>query len=248
MSEEKSVCQFFRVGYCKFKSMCKLKHVEEECKIENCSSESCEKRHRKPCFYWKKFGNCKIGNKCAYKHEKRADIVDLENKIEGLLGKISEKDTIIGKLVEDVKNLTAEVKKLKDTASQANLVREEKKASLEEKQERVPKDDATVEIKAKEFINKNLKHLENMKKEVKKCRKNGKDVREKIMTVYRKMKDEVRNCDLDPKSSVRHFNCSFTVDEFENQIQNVEANDRDESLMVIEEFITEFEQELMNEV
>ena len=40
-----------------------------------------------------------------------------------------------------------------------------------------------------------------MKKEVKKSRKNGKDVRGKIMTVYRTMKEEVRN----PQSYVRHF-------------------------------------------
>ena len=52
------------------------------------------------------------------------------------------------------------------------------------------------------------------------------------MTVYRRMKEEVRNCELDPQSYLRHFNCSFTVDEFETQIEKVDPIDRDESLEV----------------
>ena len=61
------------------------------------------------------------------------------------------------------------LKKSKDTARQANLASEDKNVILEEEDETdcVPNYDDTVKIK----------------KEVKKSRKNGKDVREKIMTV-----------------------------------------------------------------
>ena len=95
------------------------------------------------------------------------------------------------------------MKKLKDTASQANLASEDKNVALEKKDKTdcVPNGDDRVEMKAKDFIRKIFKHLDEMKKEVKKSRKNGKDVRGKIMTVYRTMKEEVRN----PQSYVRHF-------------------------------------------
>ena len=250
MSQEKAVCQFFRVGYCKYKTMCKLLHVKEECMSENCSSESCVKRHRKPCFYWKKFGNCKIGNKCEYKHDKRDDIKDLENKIDDLVAKNNAKDAIIEKLVEDVKSLATEVKMLKDTASKLNFVGAEKSVTLEEKEGSdiidnsavVLNVEATVENKAKEFINRNIEHLNNMKKEVKKSKKNSKGVREKIKTFYSKMKDEVQNCDLDSESSQRHNDCCFMLPHLEDQIEKwIKTNDKDEFLEVIEEFITEFD-------
>ena len=246
MSQEKSVGQFFRVGYCKYKTMCKLLHVKEECMSENCSSESCVKRHRKPCFYWKKFGNCKIGNKCEYKHDKRDDIKDLENKIDNLVAINNAKDTIIEKLVEDVKNLATEVKMLKDTASKLNFVGAEKSVTLEEHEESenivVLNGEATEENKAKEFINRNIEHLNEMKNEVKKCRKNSKGVKEKIKTVYSKMKDEVKRCDLDSESSKRHNDCCFMLPHLEDQIEKwIKTNDKDEFLEVIEEFITEFD-------
>ena len=261
--ENQNVCRYHKFGYCKFKTSCKFKHVTVVCDDDRCNNQNaCQKRHPRVCKYFINFGSCKLGSACAYAHQTRRKvenerlgqkldelmriinekdevIKNLSNKIDDLIQKNQEKDNKIDKLVN-------EVKKLKDTASQANLASEDKNVTLEEKDETecVPNNDDTVEMKAKEFITKNLKHLDEMKKEVKKSRKNGKDVRGKIMTVYRRMKEEVKNCELDPKSYVRHFNCSFTVDEFETQIEKVDPNDRDESLEVIEEFITEFENEL----
>ena len=97
----------------------------------------------------------------------------------------NEKDAIIEKLVEDVKNLTLEVKILKDTASQTNSVRDEKNFTIEENGENVPNanndssevlnDDSTVEIEAKDSINKDNQQHNEMKKE--KSKKNGKKVK-----------------------------------------------------------------------
>ena len=101
--------------------------------------------------------------------------------------------------------------------------------------------EANVENKAKEFINRNLEHLNEMKNEVKKSRKNSKGVREKIKTVYSKMKGEVKNCDLDSESSKRYNDCCFMLPHLEDQIEKwIKTNDKDEFLEVIEEFITEF--------
>ena len=97
----------------------------------------------------------------------------------------NEKDAIIEKLVEDVKNLTLEVKILKDTASQTNSVREEKNFKIEENGENVPNanndssevlnDDSTVEIEVKDSINKDHQQHNEMKKV--KSKKNGKKVK-----------------------------------------------------------------------
>ena len=139
---------------------------------------------------------------------------------------------------------------LKDTASKLNFVGAEKSVTLEENEESdnignsavVLNGEATVEKKAKEFINRNLEHLNEMRNEVKKSRKNSKGVREKIKTVYSKMKDEVKNCDLDSESSKRHNDCCFMLPHLEDQIEKwIKTNDKDEFLEVIEEFITEFD-------
>ena len=97
----------------------------------------------------------------------------------------NEKDAIIEKLVEDMKNLTLEVKILKDTASQTNSVRNEKKFKIEENGENVPNanndssevlnDDSTVEIEVKDSINKDHQQHNEMKKV--KSKKNGKKVK-----------------------------------------------------------------------
>ena len=97
----------------------------------------------------------------------------------------NEKDAIIEKLVEDVKNLTLEVKILKDTASQTNSVRDEKNFKIEENGENVPNanndrtevlnDDSNVEIEVKDSINKDHQQHNEMKKV--KSKKNGKKVK-----------------------------------------------------------------------
>ena len=76
------------------------------------------------------------------------------------------RDALIEKLVEDVKNLTIEIKILKDAASQTNFVGEEKNATFDDNEETEPNgndgsstvlnDEATVETEATEVINKNL--------------------------------------------------------------------------------------------
>ena len=74
------------------------------------------------------------------------------------------RDALIEKLVEDVKNLTIEIKMLKDAA---NLVGEEKNITFDDNEESEPNgndgisstvlnDEATVETEAEEVINKNL--------------------------------------------------------------------------------------------
>ena len=48
------------------------------------------KRHPKACFYWMKFGNCKLGSHCAYKHGKSKEFEKIE-KIETKMNEVLEK-------------------------------------------------------------------------------------------------------------------------------------------------------------
>ena len=59
---------------------------------------------------------------------------------------------------------------------------------------------------------------------------------------------KLKNCDIDSGSGKRHYDCCFTLNHFEDQIERwIESNDKDEFLEVIEEFITEFDN-MLNEV
>ena len=128
-----TICNFFKYGYCKFKMSCKNKHVTTVCDDEKCNPIKCEKRHPRLCKYISNYGSCKLGSICAYSHdhkrknenerlEKKLDeliamvtkkiemIAKCENKIEDLMQRNREKDAIIHKLVNDVKELDKMVK------------------------------------------------------------------------------------------------------------------------------------------
>ena len=203
-----------------------MSHVEEECKIKNCS-EKCDKRHPKACFYWVKFGDCKIGKNCAYKHEKNTDIEKLEMKIEELNKKISEKDSIIETKFNDLLEKINE----KDQIIEG-LVKDVSK--LKERVDKIDDyDDATVEEKAKEFCLKNLNHLDDMEKEIRRSRKNFKD-KSKIFTD--KMQHEIKNFGLFPGDYIRHHNCTFEVFEMQYALKQMDTNNEKEMILKLIEF------------
>ena len=235
-----NVCVHFKYGYCKYKTKCRLNHVEEECKNKSCS-ENCDKRHPKACFYWVKFGNCKIGKNCAYKHEKNGDIEKLEMKIEeinkkisemgnvienkfnDLLEKIKEKDQIIEGLVKDVSKIKTQIENEKDIEN-----------GEDETNDDDDYDDATVERKAKEFCMKNLKHLDDLEKDIRRSRKNFKD-KAKVFTD--KMYDEIDNFGIYPGDYTRHHNCTFEVFEMQYALKKMDANNEKEKILKLIEFI-----------
>ena len=106
---------------------CKNKHVTTVCDDEKCKPKECEKRHPRLCKYISNYGSCKLGSVCAYSHDdhkKKNENERLEKKldeliamvtkkndiIEDLLQRNREKEAIIDKLVNDVKELDKIVK------------------------------------------------------------------------------------------------------------------------------------------
>ena len=122
-----TICNFFKYGYCKFKMSCKNKHVTLVCNDDKCNQSKCEKRHPRLCKYISNYGSCKLGSVCAYSHddhkrknenerlEKKLDeliamVTKKNDIIEDLLQRNREKEAIIDKLVNDVKELDKIVK------------------------------------------------------------------------------------------------------------------------------------------
>ena len=82
MMAVENICKFFKFGYCKFKSNCKNKHVEEICSEKKCNQIECDKRHPRVCKYYVIHGDCKLGSNCAYAHNnKNIEMEKMEQKV-----------------------------------------------------------------------------------------------------------------------------------------------------------------------
>lgn len=63
-------CIRSKFGFCKFGNQCKDTHFSETCEKDNCSGNSCDKRHPVACYFYDRFGRCKFSVYCCYKHAK----------------------------------------------------------------------------------------------------------------------------------------------------------------------------------
>ena len=63
----KNVCRHYKVGYCKFATTCKHKHIEKECEDKDCNKK-CLNRHIKACRYGSR---CKRFSDCEFKHNEK---------------------------------------------------------------------------------------------------------------------------------------------------------------------------------
>ena len=84
-------CPYYDRGYCKHGYECFNKHPRKVCEDQNCSGESCDKRHPNPC----KFGiRCKHSrNKvCLYLH---VTLASDDSKINALANKFNQKFEVL---------------------------------------------------------------------------------------------------------------------------------------------------------
>ena len=88
------VCLYFKFGYCRYQQTCRKLQVNELCDREGCDTTSCDKRHPKPCRYWRDYGNCKFQNYCLYGHRsyeiRKTEFETMKNKLELLEIQISQ--------------------------------------------------------------------------------------------------------------------------------------------------------------
>ena len=245
----KKVCQFFRFGFCKYRLRCKLQHVKEVCHLEECSYENCQIRHPKRCFYFNKYGNCKLGSNCAYKHEKSR----VESKLDAILKKNNEKDDLIRQLLNDVKELKAKVVELTNKNEQlVNRVDEINSWISEVEAPQVEDDDKEEKIGAAgytdgqlidlavKYSKRSLNQLDTMKEDVLKCRKND-TLRKKFKSHSVSMEDDMYS----HKFAMPHqitFVHNVLLDGFNNPPDDInkENNVKVEALKVIDKCIEQF--------
>ena len=94
---EQKVSKFNQMGYCKFGKECHRYHEDKVCQNKNCNPNKCRNRHPKECKYYAQNSFCKFGTDCRFIHP------DIVKKYE------------FGSVVDDIKNLKAEVDFLKNT-------------------------------------------------------------------------------------------------------------------------------------
>ena len=191
---------FYKYGYCKFKTNCKNKHVTQVCDDEKCSQTKCHKRHPRMCRFFFNFGTCKLGNLCAYKHDKNNEFEKLEKKMNDVLRRSMEKDNLIKDLVEDVKKLIQKNEEKDDKIQK--LVKEvielkEKAIKSQEEEDDVEKEETTGNEDVDAFVKfskKSVKLLNSMETDLKKSRK--------VETMKKKFKNHKAKIEVEAYSSI----------------------------------------------
>ena len=92
-------CFFNKYGFCKYSDSCRKYHEKRICEKLDCEIRDCHLRHPKVCKYYRDFGFCKFSEWCKFSHK--------VSKFE-----INDKDSIITKLEEKVKNLEMKIEEI----------------------------------------------------------------------------------------------------------------------------------------
>ena len=145
----KTVCPYYRVGYCKYKNKCRLFHPKENCGDRKGRDKACIKRHRKSC----KFGQtCSRKEYCEFLHDQQVKVNETIKKpttrqLE-LEETIKEKDNKIEELSEKVKTLeksfSSMLEKIKSLTTNEQGMRDKVKA-IESIQKKVDQNTAKIE-------------------------------------------------------------------------------------------------------
>ena len=114
VSDQFKKCNFYNVGYCRYKERCSYRHPKNNCLVPACRNKSCDKRHPKDCKFQNHDRKCRHGDNCAYKHGKSDDekTKPLENRLQEQSVLLKVKDGMIKKKDDEIKNLKEQNKSL----------------------------------------------------------------------------------------------------------------------------------------
>ena len=102
----REVCLFDKFSFCRNGVKCLKVHLKEVCQNRECEYRKCNKRHPKPCRFFRENGFCKFGTSCRYSHRVSREIEENNKKIEAL-------EKVTDKLSKQVADQEAEIKALK---------------------------------------------------------------------------------------------------------------------------------------
>ena len=102
----REVCLFDKFAFCKNGVRCSRVHLKEVCLNRKCDYRKCNKRHPRPCRFFRDNGFCKFGPSCRYSHRVSSEIEESNKKIESL-------EKVTEKLSKQVADQDAVIKALK---------------------------------------------------------------------------------------------------------------------------------------
>ena len=204
-----NVCQMFKYGYCKFKSVCRKQHILEKCTKSSCEINTCSQRHPAICRYLRDIHYCKFGEWCSFEHnfvDNVQGIKELTKKVKAIEKLVEEKSKIIESLEKKI--IEKEENVLGILENKINIFEESLQSmnkSLVEKDLYISGLEATIrtnDIKFEEFEKENSLKIEALDKINKENVKNIKVL---------KMKLEEKFCEIQqsPKDLFKCTKCDF---------------------------------------
>ena len=121
----REVCLFDKFSFCKNGVRCLKIHLKEVCQNRECDYKKCNKRHPRPCRFYRMNGFCKFGTSCRYSHRLPREVEEQNDKIES----IEKENAELKKQVDDQnakikelegKLLEIESRELKNLQNQVN--------------------------------------------------------------------------------------------------------------------------------
>ena len=236
------ICMFDKFGFCKEREKCERTHLVELCVKEECDARKCDKRHPRPCKYYQQNGYCKFKSDCKYRHKQSGCFTDhnlrieaLEKQNEKLTKLIEDQNETIRMILEDsmkIKQLEREINDLKTKCNEkSDIIRKLTKDVTFLKDEVVAICDSVYENyvpleitneKNSKYVTNSIEILDDMEKEIRKCRKNGKDLGVKFNAYCDKLEKEIedagkisplyRNAVEKLKECQSEHNCEFSDD------------------------------------
>ena len=219
----REVCLFDKFAFCRNGVKCSRVHLKEVCLNRKCDYRKCNKRHPRPCRFFRDNSFCKFGTSCRYSHRLPKEVEEQNKKIES----IEKANSMLSKKVEDqndtikelksrlieienreLKSLQKQINELakniseKETAIQNYRVLGEETHDREEEQDQIyAADDECQAEKIKEatieFAQKWLVPIDNTEAEIKKIRKNAKDSKKCVQTKCENLYDQLDEMPVD---------------------------------------------------
>ena len=101
------ICNYNKLGHCKYGETCRNQHVNEICEKTLCDVQTCNLRHPRVCRWFRDFQRCKFIEYCSYSHVKKVDDFEklkkenesFEKKISEIEKKMVEKDKLLDSIV-----------------------------------------------------------------------------------------------------------------------------------------------------
>ena len=157
MKEE--VCNYKKFGFCKFKDLCKKKHLKETCEdLSACeNSKSCHKRHPRGCKRHAVEGFCRFGLGCAYHHKEPPTT---KNHLE-INMKVEELERVVNKMADKIVHLEGKIKEMESKEREVIKIKEAAK-SIEDPRKVPNKKDNPIGPKEKKSQPKDPKHKDSV--------------------------------------------------------------------------------------